>query len=226
MTSTDSKMYHEHIRHGQRHFFTLIEIMVASIVFMLVLVVVVAFSREMVNSWERLQREQKRFTNLMSLDRALDGMLTNVIDFKWRDEEKEEFQIFQGEVDRVQFAYLHNLNSLDDGALRFVQLQVADNQLLALYQERPFLTAFEPGEEARVSMLAEGIDDISLSYADWVPDQGVDWLDEWDVEREELPLAFMITVRWLDGREESWLRRTAASGFRERFGRWKAPEEI
>jgi hypothetical protein len=86
-----------------------------------------------------------------------------------------------------------------------------------------------------VSVLARDVDHVSFQYADFAPDQEDDWnrrlewVSEWDTDdehpREEIPLAIMITVVWQDGRAESWLRRTAGEGYRERFGKWKPRTE-
>ena len=40
-------------------------------------------------------------------------------------------------------------------------------------------------------------------------------------EYQELPLAIMVTVLSTDGSVHSWLRRVAASGYRERWGKWE-----
>ena len=45
----------------------------------------------------------------------------------------------------------------------------------------------------------------------------LDWVDDWE-DRDYLPLAVRLSVKWADGRADSWLRRTAGSGFFEHYG--------
>ena len=64
---------------------------------------------------------------------------------------------------------------------------------------------------------------VDFLYADWHPDTGLEWREEWNAENErfEVPLAIYAAVYWDDGRQESWLRRTAGSGQFERLGNWE-----
>ena len=53
----------------------------------------------------------------------------------------------------------------------------------------------------------------------------IKWKNTWGKKddptpRMEAPLAILMIVRWQDGREESWLRRTAGNSQYARFGRW------
>ena len=201
--------------------FTLLELMVALAIFVLLVGVLVAFSREVTKSWGRLHREQQRFSGLMVLDRTLDGILSNAVPFSWKDEDGNTVPVFVGEPGRLQIATVHALQDLADGALRFVELSLQDGQLTALYQQRPFVDPGVDAEGAGVSVLAVGVDSLSFRYADWVGEDGLQWFDEWDPERKALPLAITVTVRWTDGRVEAWVRRTAGNGFRERWGKWQ-----
>jgi len=128
--------------------------------------------------------------------------------------------VFAGELERVRIACLHHVTAMEEGGLRFATLEVRDGQLTASYQARPFLVADATGATAGTSVLAANVATIAFQYADWDAEQGVVWLESWDPERQDLPLAILLQVSWQDGREESWLRRTAASGWRERFGKW------
>ncbi len=207
--------------------FTLLELMVAMVVFTLVAAGLFAFGREVAKSWGRMHREQQRFAALMALDRALDNMLTNIVPFTWHDEEGRPLPAFAGEGDRVRFATRHSLSNLNDGAIRFVALFVnEDDQLLAVYQQRPYLDWDEFREFAQVSVLADDVESVEFTYVDEIKDQGLSWESEWDPEREAMPLGIMMAVQWRDGRVESWLRRTAGSGLRESWGRWEARTEM
>ncbi len=195
--------------------------MVALSIFVLLIGVLVAFSREVAKSWGRLHREQQRFAELLVLDRTLDTLLTNMVPFRWKDEDGKPLSFFVGQADRVQFATLHRVNDVSEGALRFVDLSVSENELVAIYQDRPIAEGNDANPNACLSVLAQGIEGVDFQYADRVEEDQVEWLPEWDTERKEIPLAVMVTVRWQDGRTESWLRRTAGSGYHERWGKWQ-----
>ncbi|MBT3377625.1 MAG: prepilin-type N-terminal cleavage/methylation domain-containing protein [Lentisphaerae bacterium] len=215
--------------------FTLLELMIALAIFMMLVGILIGFSREVSKSWTRLRREQGLFSELLVLDRTLDAMLINVIPFVWPGAEPEDDPrpAFQGSPDRLRMAYQHRLNSVQDGAIRFVALEVVDGDLLAHYQQRPFLTWEDLGDgAAQTSVLSHGVESIEFLYADLAAEaEDVEWLAEWRPEDEDenekkrkvsqLPLAVMVKIHWQDGRTESWLRRTSGSGFRERFGQWK-----
>ena len=207
--------------------FTLLELLVAFAILVLLLGVLFAGANAVTNSWRRLRAEQERFAEVMTLDRTLDSILTNAVPFNWTDEDGETVPIFVGEHDGVHLAYLHRLNNMADGAMRFVTLEATEGFLRAFYTDRPrFVDDFD--QELRVSVLAEGIDRVTFRYADWAEDtEELQWVEQWDPkgERREIPLAIMVIVYWLDGRQETWLRRTAGSGRNERLGLWR-PAQI
>lgn len=206
--------------------FTLLEVIIAVTLLLLVVVALLSFGREMARSWEKLRGEHARFRTLLTLDRALDGLLSNAVPFTWPNEDGEAVPFFVGEADYLRLVSLHPVTVADEGALRFAEVFVRAGILQVAYTVRPYRGAVEDSEQVRTSVLATGVDRVEFSYADWSGDESGDWgdrllwLDEWDAERQELPLAVMVTVWWDDGRVESWLRRLA-SGYRERWGKWE-----
>ena len=205
------------------HRFTLLELLVAFTILVLLLGVLFAGANAVTSSWRRLRAEQEKFAEVMALDRTLDSILSSAVPFNWTDEEGETVPIFVGEPDGVHLAYLHRLNNMADGAIRFVTLEAAEGYFRAFYTGRPrFVDDFD--QELRVSLLAEDVDRVTFRYADWAEDdEDLQWIEQWDPEgeRREIPLAIMVTVHWLDGRRETWLRRTAGSGRNERLGLWR-----
>lgn len=223
-----------------RRRFTLIEVIVAVAIMTLVLVALHGFGRQVTHAWERMRRDQHRLGDLMTLDRALDGMLTNAIPFLWPEPDADvgakEALVFAGRSDSLLLTTLNRSVTADsDGAIRFALLSVEDGELVARCHSRPFWDWREVGEAGQVSVLATGVDRVEFAYADFNPDDNAEWDDrlewtsEWDVDderpRQEIPLAIMVTVVWQDGRVESWLRRTAGQGYRERFGKWAPRKE-
>ena len=206
--------------------FTLIEVLVAAAILGILAALLLTVSNQMTASWNRLSREQTRFSELMVLDRTLDHVLPNAIPFVWRDKEKKSVPAFLGETNRLRLCYRHPLNTLADGALRFLGLRLErDGTLKAYYMERPFFDWDNPEPTWRQSVLARDVKDLRFRYADWTAtDKSIRWIENWDPDRPELPLAILVSVTWRDGRQECWLRRTAGNGQYERFGNWR-PEQ-
>lgn len=202
--------------------FTLLEVLVASALLLLLALLLTAVMSRITASWRRLTEAQARFAELLVLDRTLDHLLRNVIPFTWPDAERRPRPAFLGEPDRIRFAYRHELHTLEDGAIRFTGLVVEDGLLKACSRERPTLDWDTPQEDWRTSVLAREVADIRFLYADWDPAQSQTvWLESWDPERTQLPLAVFVRVTWTDGRQESWLRRTPGNGLYERLGPWR-----
>lgn len=206
--------------------FTLLEVIIAVTLLLLVVTGMLGFSREITRSWEKLRAEHGRFRDLLVLDRALDGLLSNAVPFTWPDSEGDPRQFFFGESDYVRLACLRPVTQAEEGALRFAEIFLDDGRLMVVSTARPWRDPADAEERSRTTVLATGVERLEMAYADWEGDAEADWdgglvwVDEWDPERTEMPLAIWLTVEWRDGRIESWLRRTAA-GYRERWGKWQ-----
>ncbi|MCK5801355.1 MAG: hypothetical protein KAI66_00915 [Lentisphaeria bacterium] len=207
--------------------------MIATAIFSLVLVILLGFSSHVTRTWESLRREETLFSELLALERALDSMFSNAVPFSWPSDENENESrpVFVGEKEHVRLTYLHRLNSAEDGAIRFVDVQLEEDELVAWHTERPLFNWEELSAVGQRTVLARNVSSIEFVYGDWRPDADADWGsrlewvglwegDEDDKPREHLPLAIMLTVTWEDGRVESWLRRTAGQSYRRRFGKW------
>lgn len=202
--------------------FTLIELMIALAVLLMLVTVMLAAGTAVTRSYGQLMRQQESLNELMMLDRTLDSLLTNAVPFTWTDKDKKPVLLFRGESDRLVLSYKHRLNNVSDGALRFAGLVVEDGELRVYYQERPVLDLAKLGPAARMTVLARGVRQVQFRYADGKASaREIEWLDEWDPDRPELPLGIMVLVDWEDGLQESWVRRTAGSGWYERFGNWR-----
>ncbi len=205
--------------------FTLLELMLAIGLLLILVSMLLAAIHGITLSWQKISRKREQFREVLKIDRTLDTVLSNIVPFTWPNDERRETGIFQGRSDQLDFAYRHTPNNLQDGALRFAQLRVENEQLVMFYQERPLIDGTAT-PALRRSVLAKGVARIDCLYADWSPDSGLEWVDIWNLEsdRDETPLAVLVWVHWLDGRWECWLRRTAGSGHRERWGNWLPPK--
>ena len=52
----------------------------------------------------------------------------------------------------------------------------------------------------------------------------IEWTDTWvEDDHNGIPLAIQLTVEWLDGTKERWLRRTAGSSGNSTYGDREEP---
>ena len=54
----------------------------------------------------------------------------------------------------------------------------------------------------------------------------MEWLEEWDEDRVDIPLAVMTTLTWNDDKKETFLWRTAGNSYYERWGNWRNGESV
>lgn len=222
------------MRGSRRSHFTFLEIMIAVAILLMVAMTLYVYSRQTTQSWNRIVNARNRLSELLTLDRTIDSVLSHAVPFTWPDADGHKTPFIVASPDHFRCAYLHRLNDADEGALRFAEFVVENQNLYLVYSDRPFLDWSETGGRTTTSLLAEGIADITFRYADWSDRSDDDWADRclwlntWetvDSERLDIPLAVMMTVNWLDGRTECWLRRTMGNGYRERFGKWEPLSE-
>ncbi|MFW5893964.1 MAG: prepilin-type N-terminal cleavage/methylation domain-containing protein [Verrucomicrobiota bacterium] len=213
--------------------FTLLEMVISLGLLALLASLAIMAAAAITNSWSRLESRQQQFAELMRVDRTLDSMLSNIVGFSWRNADGNTLPFFRGQTDTIRFAYRHRLNNAEEGALRFVRLDLADGQLRALYHPRPVLNEDGLLERGRTSILADGVEQIEFQYAviraEMTRDDPPEWTDQWDPEdwslqerqKQRSPLAVRIQVRWRDGRVENWLRRLPGNGLHGRRGQWQ-----
>jgi hypothetical protein len=168
-------------------------------------------------TWEKVKKHNGSLERLQRVDRVIDSAFRNVIPFKWHDENNKSRQIFLGRSNSLQMAYQHRIGKISDGGIRYIAFEVRDEKLLALYRKTPIIPWLNEGAELTQEILAENVAGISFQYADKENDE-ITWLNNWDEENPNIPLAIQITIEWNDGRKESWLRRTAGSGLNESLG--------
>lgn len=167
-------------------------------------------------TWERIQAKSGELNALMSLDRTLDSIIGNCIPFTWPDDDRNEALVFDGEPEDMTLAYVHRLNRLEDGAIRFCRFRLEDHEFVVYYSERPPFPDDLGSPRLRRTVLAQQLREIEISYAD-IEDEALVFNDSWQ-DKSYLPLAVQLRLTWEDGREESWLRRCAGAGYFERWG--------
>lgn len=205
-----------------RHPFTLLEVIIVVSLLTSVLLVLFLGLYGVMQSWDRQVVHARHFESTLVLDRTLDTILSNTIPFTWPDDTYPDQPIFSGARDQVTLAYLHRVHRMEDGAIRFCHLRQEDAELVAYYCERPPFPLELYDERLTRTVLASGVEWVDFSYADYEEEQ-IYFTEDWG-ERLQLPLAIQVRVRWEDGREQQWLRRTAGSSFYERLGAWERGE--
>ena len=227
-----------------RRFFTFLELIIAVAIFMLISLALFTFAKQVSDSWSRLTTERNRFNELLAMDRAIDGILTNSIPFMWKQVDNgisSEVPFMVAESGYLRIATLHPLNDAEEGAIRFVEFTLEQGELKAVYTDRPFASWDEIDEDRRTTtILSTEVASLEFEYADWSSDISTDWSErlfwrtEWQEEtetestdqmRSDIPLAIRMTVTWEDGRQECWLRRTMGNSYRERYGTYKLPQD-
>ena len=221
----------------RRRPFTLLEVLIASTIFLGLAIVLFVYAGQTTQSWSKLQVRRNQLNELLALDRAIDTVLPNIIPFTWPDPEEEtitETPVIVALPDMLRCAFLHRLNDADEGAIRFAEFSIEDDNLVLNYADRPFFDWEDVRDIQHTSILATDVESISFLYADFDDDDTLDWserlvwTDEWETEeseRTDAPLAIIVTVNWKDGRSETWIRRTMGNSYRERFGKWEPQDE-
>ena len=215
----------------RRNSFTLVEVVVAMIIMIVVALILGAASSIFYNAYRNSVRRGERLNEYLAIDRVCDSGLRNMVPFKWRDADNESRFVFAGEEDRILFTALRRADGDSPGGLIFIRLSVENEELIAEYSFYPRLPWAEEEEgegigEFRREVLARGVQSISFLYAEESgdDDNSLEWLDVWDEEEHAaIPLAVQLTVEWLDGTSEQWLRRAAGVSGRSRFGVRETP---
>ncbi len=207
----------------RRSYFTLMELVAAAGIMLSVAGIIAFASRSFFRALASAERVSAQLQIYLNIDQLMDGCFRNMIPFNWEttDVNDDTFQVFDGLEDSIHFTTLRR--SYDDigGNLFFVRVYVEDDELIAEYSKFPRLPWYDDDEDLMPydrEVLATDVDEISFLYAG-AEDSTIVWLDEWDREEYDfIPLAVQMTVKWKDGTEECWLRRTAASGGNSVYG--------
>ncbi|WDE97676.1 prepilin-type N-terminal cleavage/methylation domain-containing protein [Lentisphaera profundi] len=206
--------------------FTLIEVIIATGIFALLCILCMKLTSSSLSNYEAQKDRARHISQLVILDKTLRKMFSNMVPFNWRDESGDKQSFFYGAVNEMRFAQLNKVNTLKDGGMRFIELILnEENELVANYQTRPFFNGEELIEgKYYTSLLAKDVEQIEFSYVSAIEEsqssEELEWLNEWLEERQDIPLAILLKVRWRDGSEENFMWRTAASSYDERLAPW------
>lgn len=210
----------------RRYAFTLVEVVVAMAIMTVVALIIGSASAIFYNSYRRSAQNADRLREYLAIDRVCDSGIRNMVPFRWRDADNESRFVFSGEEERLLFTALRRADGDTPGGLIFIRLSLEENELVAEYAFYPRLPWAEEEDEGEIGefrreVLARNVSSISFLYAEesGEDDHSLEWLEVWDEEEHDaIPLAIQLTVEWLDGTREQWLRRAAGVAGRSRFG--------
>ena len=205
-----------------RKTYTLVELVLALGILSMLALMAVGVLTSVQRLWNDIGIRSGELENLQNIDRIADNAFKNMIPFHWPNAENKNQEIFQGESDSILFAYLHRTTDADDGGIRFLKLKLENGKLTALYRKTPLLHWLGiPQEDKTIGkeVIADNIVELRFEYAGREGDEIV-WHQDWDEENfNQIPLAIYLYIKFSDGTEEQWLRRTAGNSFYTSFGK-------
>lgn len=207
----------------KRRNFTLVEMIVSLGILLLVLSIAALATLGARRTWQTIATQDRVLKSSRTIDRLAESAFRNAVPFYWRDRDNQERLLFTGEPHTVTLSYLHPVDDGAAGGIRFLRLFREGKKLIAEYRQRPFLNDREPLPGMVREELADNVVELTFCYADR-RDRAIEWYDFWDVEaRRNLPLAIQMEIRFDDGSQQIWLRRTAGSGQFQQWGRRLQP---
>ena len=199
----------------ERHF-TLIEIIVIFAILSLIATLTGTVLFSVQQSWSKIKENTALLEDMVKLDRIANNVFRNAIPFHWPDENNKNKQIFKGRSDFLRVAYLHRINSEHENGIRFIELFLHENKLVAKYRDYP-MTEENP-EHCTEEVLISNVQKLEFRYAERSKNEIV-WNSEFDeVDAENIPLAIRMTITFEDGETVDFLRRTAGNSFVSTYG--------
>ena len=201
----------------KKHIFTLVELIAA----MAVLALIGSASAAALAGFQRSHGKVATLSARLERNRKLDKvaeLMGNMIPFFWKDEtdDNQEHLVFEGMENELWFSAMRLPDSQGRGAFIFVRLYINDDNALACdYKDTPMLPWLEQDEQSNVKtvILAEHVENLTFTYADYDEDGEIEWLEVWDQDDSEyedrLPAAVGFTIEFESGERLSYLRRTA-----------------
>ena len=198
--------------------FTLLEMVLAVAIFAMIMLIIGTGMFSIQQTWKKMTKKSKMIKMYQTLDRVFDTAFRNCIPFSWSNDNFQKKSVFVGNNDECTIAYIHRITNSSGGGIRFLKIYLDNGNLIAAYRKVPTLYWDENETGLQQEILASGINTISFLYANR-EDNEIAWVDDWDEENNQHPLAIQITVEWKNGNREQWLRRTAGAGKFESFGK-------
>jgi type II secretory pathway pseudopilin PulG len=201
----------------KKRIFTLVELIAAMAVLALIGSAAAAALAGFQRSHDKVATLSARLERNRKLDKVAE-LMGNMVPFFWKDEtdDNQEHLVFEGLENELWFSSMRLPGSQGRGAFIFVRLYINDDNALACdYKDTPLLPWLEQDEQSNIKtvILAENVENLTFTYADYDEDGEIEWLEVWDQDDDEyedrLPAAVGFTIEFEDGERLSYLRRTA-----------------
>ncbi len=202
--------------------FTLVEVVLALGILCMIAILAAGILQSVQQLWKSIQKNSKNLESMQNIDRIANHAMKNMVPLRWPNPDGRNQQIFLGNHDSIIFAYLHRSVGENSGGIRFIELRLEDEQLVARYRPTPILYWLgEPGDNVGIikEVIADKIATLNFEYAEREGDEIV-WYEDWDEEeKKQIPLAILMKIKLKDGTEEQWLRRSAGSSWNTSYGK-------
>ena len=203
-------------------FFTLVEIILASFIFSTIMVMVSMSFYTVQQTFVKVDKFNTRIDQLQAIDRICDTVIKNMVPFKWKNRDSLKVQqVFKGESNETIFAYLHRVNDVKEGGLRFVKIYLENQEVKVQYRKYPILHWGENDTNLKTEIIAKGVKELTFLYIDTKSGSQyeLEWDDSWDEDSNpNIPLAVQMKIEWNNGKSEVWLRRVAGSSRYSSYG--------
>lgn len=221
--------------------FTLVEIMMAVMISSVIVIALGSVTFSVTKSYQAAERKASMLKEYCKIDRLVDNLFRNAVPFSWVDRQaKSGFRglqnpqklYFIGDENYLLLSSKQPIFDNNDTGFIFSEFFVENNQLKVRYKSTPFMQLknfeAENNNDGNIEIITSNVQEINFKYAK-VEDNQTFWnnnfieqqnaTDNDEVYDEFLPLAIQISIKWNDGREKHWLRRTAGSSRYSAWGR-------
>lgn len=202
-------------------YFTLLEVILAIAIFMLVSSIAIMALTSTEKTLRKITAADNRLEARQLIDRLVNRIFKNAINFTWNDNNLQQQMIFTGKSDELLICYLHRIDPNKKSGIRFLKLFLENNNLVAEYSHIPILPWQSTNKKITREIIASGINSLSFSYANInLESKQPNILNSWDNENTSyLPLGIQLEIEWNNGSKDVWFRRTAGAGYEQQLGR-------
>ncbi len=199
--------------------FTLIEVLLAMMISSIITVTLGTVIFNVTKSYGIIKNKSNQLKDYCNMDRLVDNIFKNAVPFSWKNRQAKsnifnQQMYFSGQEKYLLLSSKQPIYSKNDTGFVFTEFKVIDHQLLVRYKSTPFLQLheFNSNEDGNIDIISKNVESISFLYGKFLKNGELIFLDNYLIEDEKLlPVAIQITVKWRDGRNKSWLRRTAGA---------------
>lgn len=176
--------------------FTLIEILISFTISLLILLLIFSIFRLSSRSYEKITEQDETSLRIRVLSERLAWLISGIYPYKSMNKEGKERLFFIGNPDSIGFVTTSVIAETgkphDLSGLKWVYL-FTDSEGLKERDNIFFLEENLEGSGGDVAVLDNSVESIGLEYLE--PEDN-NWQDSWDSEKDHLPAAIKIKLRF------------------------------